>query len=645
MFINDEDIEKIREANDLVSVAAESVVLRQRGAEFWGCCPFHDEKTPSFKINPSLQLFHCFGCGAHGDVFQYIMQREHMDFLDAVNYLADRAHIELQVQESHKSGPKKTRLHELCQLTADFYHAQLVRSTSVQAQEAREYASSRHYTLELTKRWNLGYAPGDRRLVQYLSSRGFSAEEMLAANVAVQLRSGLHDRFYERFIFPIQDEFGKTIAFGGRVMKPAEPKYLNSQETKIFHKSRQLYALDKAKEFIVAGGQVLVVEGYTDAIALHESGIRNVVATLGTALTDRHVKLLSRFTKRIIYVFDGDDAGQAAAERALQFVGLSEADFFCVILPHRLDPAEFIEQYGSEAFEDLVLKAMPLVRFVIDKSMQPFDRSVPEQKARALQAALEALAFLKGSVLADEYASYIADKLSLDPDLVRRSLAKIPKPKAFSAVQGLKNEKEAYNVRVTHKFSGEQTQAPAEQHTSTFESLGSSAQTTQWRNGIQAFFQSSEDGRALKAEQELLALLVQYPEELRELAFDLAELSWLNQDHQLMCLSILSTPDDSDSSQVLAVATKLYPKVVESLSSAILASNSDVSVQETARFLLVQVEFLAAQRELREKRTQLKYPDSLSNEEYNRLFGEVTSLQRKINELDSKLKEASKRES
>ena len=323
MAISEEDIAKVREASDIVSIFAERVPLKQRGRDFWCCCPFHNEKTPSCKIDPSTQLWHCFGCGEGGDVFKFIMKSDDVSFPDAVRALAQRANID--IQESGGSGvpnSRKARLREVCEETASFYHMQLMRSKSSDAAQARSYLSGRELGGSIPKEWNLGFAPGHGQLIRHLRSKGFSQQDMVDANVAMANPSGqLRDRFFNRIMFPICDVQGACIAFGGRVIGKGEPKYLNSQETPIFHKSQVLYGLNKAKDAMVSTGIAIIVEGYTDVIALHESGVRNAVATLGTALTKQHIRLIGRYAqKRIIYLFDGDEAGQRAADRALEFI-------------------------------------------------------------------------------------------------------------------------------------------------------------------------------------------------------------------------------------------------------------------------------------------------------------------------------------
>ncbi len=255
----------------------------------------------------------------------------------------------------------------------------------------RSYFSSRHMGSDVCRKYRLGYAPGRGALVAHLSAQGFTPQEMIDANVALRRNGGnLADRFYERVMFPIFDERGACVAFGGRIMGDGQPKYLNTAETAVFHKKKNLYAFNWAKEHIVAAAQAVVVEGYTDAIACHEAGIGNVVATLGTALTEYHVKTLSRFAKQIVYLFDGDAAGQKAAERAIQFIEQSTVDLRCVVLPDGMDPMEFITARGGDALRALLAEAEPLMDFVFRKLEERSDTATPGGRAAAARRGLPA---------------------------------------------------------------------------------------------------------------------------------------------------------------------------------------------------------------------------------------------------------------
>lgn len=421
IIISDEDIRKVREANDLVELFSERSVMRQRGKDFWCCCPFHQEKTPSCKVDSVSQTWHCFGCGEGGDIISYVRKLDDVDFVDAVRFLARRANIELtESAQATKAHSLKARLKAVCSETASYYHMLLMRSSDEGPASARTYLSGRELGGSIPVSWNLGYAPGRRQLVTHLRSLGYSEKEMIEANVAVRGSQGINDRFFNRVMFPINDVRGDCIAFGGRVIGQGEPKYLNTCDTPIFHKSEVLFALDKAKARMTSTGDAIVVEGYTDVIALHEAGFTNVVATLGTSLTRQHIRLLSHHAKsRIIYLFDGDEAGQRAADRALQFIdssitpeaGFSRVDLCAVTLPDGLDPAEFIAAHGADAFKEVLDGAVPLIKFGIDRRLSRYDLSTPEGRARATNESLAVLAPIKDSLLAKDYAVYISSRV------------------------------------------------------------------------------------------------------------------------------------------------------------------------------------------------------------------------------------------
>lgn len=436
--ISDEDIQKVREATDIVALVGERVPVKQRGRDFWACCPLHNEKTPSFKMDPVSQTWHCFGCHEGGDVFGYVMKTEDLTFPEAIRRLAERAHIEIAETQGGKPGvnsSRKARLKDVCKETAAYYHLQLMRSRDDGAAKARSYLAGRNLGGSVPKMWNLGYAPGRGALVRHLVSKGFKPDELIEANVALTGRDGkLRDRFFDRVMFPINDIQGDCIAFGGRIMGDGQPKYLNSQETPVFHKSEVLFGLDHAKSAMAATGVAVVVEGYTDVIACHEAGMKNVVATLGTALTRQHIRVLSRHAKKsIVYLFDGDSAGQRAADRALGFIDSSMTpegarnpiELRAVTLPDDLDPADFIAKRGVDEMKKIIDGSKQLLRYGIDRRIAAHDLSTPEGRSAAMHEALAVLAPIKESVLAQQYAMEIASMTRMREDDVLEALARL----------------------------------------------------------------------------------------------------------------------------------------------------------------------------------------------------------------------------
>lgn len=562
--ISDEDIQKVREASDVVAVVGERVPVKQKGRDFWCCCPLHQEKTPSFKIDPTTQLWHCFGCGEGGDVFSFIMKTEDLTFPEAVRRLAERAHIDIVESGGKPSMPasRKARLKEICARTAEFYHTQLMRGKGEDAAAARAYLASRGFGGAVPNRWNLGFAPGRGELVRHLSALGFKSDEMVAANVALDGRDGrLRDRFYNRVMFPIQDVQGDTIAFGGRVIGTGEPKYLNSQETPLFHKSQVLYGLDHAKAAMTATGTAVVVEGYTDVIALHEAGIANVVATLGTALTLRHIRVLSRHaSKRIVYLFDGDAAGQRAADRALAFIdksmtpeaGRSQIELTAVTLPDNLDPAEFVEARGADALRQLLDEAKPLLEYGIERRLANHNLESAEGRARALSDCLEVLAPIKDSMLAKDYAVDLAARLGSGSSSERearilRELAALQPPKT-----------------INREESEEQWPAAAP------------------RPAVRQMSQA--EANRLRTEREFLSLAAQHPAVGLAHADALAQIQWHEVVHGELAESILATLSENPAATPAdvvtraALASRHAPRVLTSGGQYGDASPEDIAI-------------------------------------------------------------------
>ena len=422
---SEEDITKIRDATDALSLVREYAPdLRPKGRDYWACCPFHKEKSPSFKLDPHSGRWHCFGaCSEGGDVFEFVMKTQNITFPESVKFLAERAGIEIAVDpRAQAEAGKRRRLLAVCADTTDFYAHYLHKSPASDAAAARAYLSRRGFSSEVASQWKLGYAPGRGALVQHLRSKGHHDNDMVVANVAMRTRGGkgLNDRFFNRLVFPISDAQGQTIAFGGRVLDNSEPKYLNSSETPLFHKSRNLYGLDQAKRSMHAEKTVLVVEGYTDVIALYKAGFQHSVATLGTALTAQHVKILSRTVNRIVYIFDGDEAGLRAADKAAEHIdqslspeySASPVNLDVVCLPQGSDPADLMEsEAGQTQFKQLLKQAKPLIEFALDRRMGRWDLSRPEERIKALNDSVQVLAPLKGTIIASGYATYIADVL------------------------------------------------------------------------------------------------------------------------------------------------------------------------------------------------------------------------------------------
>lgn len=610
-MITDEDKERVRQATDFQALVSETVVLRQRGHDFWGCCPFHHEKSPSFHMNPSTGLWNCFGCHKGGDVFGYVMERENLEFADAVRYLADRAGIELsEEQGAARRGPKRNRLIEALTEAEAYYSTMLLRGRGQANANARSYCAGRGFGSDVCRRWGLGFAPGRGMLVAHLRKKGFTPQELMAADLAIDRNGRLADRFYDRVMFPIHDEQGRSIAFGGRVMGGAKPKYLNTRETNVFHKSKHLFAFDRAKETITARGVAMVVEGYTDVIALHEAGYTNAVAALGTALSLDHVKLLERFgAKVIICMFDGDAAGQKAAELSIQHLDKTKAEMRCVVLPDNQDPAEFLADHGAEALQPILRAARPLMDFVFDRKLAGYDLTVPGQRVAALNDVAEVLAPLKGSVLLDSYVTNLAGRLGTDVDATRR------------AVLNAQPRAEAVDARSTR---GATEQGPV--------------QATPQRPAQSYDVLSMDDRALLVVERELLAAMASTPDAVRPFGDRLAGFSWADSRHEAMAWAMLATPVGSSPADVVAAATDVVPEAPRILSGGRLASVEHMTNDEKIAFLLDTVELHSTRRQVREIKARLNaMGQGIPGEDAQELFRRATELQKRCNELSAKL--------
>lgn len=618
-FISDEDVQRVREASDIVAVVGEHAPVKQRGRDFWCCCPLHHEKTPSFKIDPALQLWHCFGCGEGGDVFAFVMKVEDLTFPEAVRKLAERAHIEIaEAGGRGVSSSRKGRLKDVCRATAAFYHTQLMRSPARPAADARAYLAGRHLGGAVPKTWNLGFAPGNGALVRHLSAQGFKPDEMLEANVATKGRDGrLRDRFFNRVMFPINDAQGDCIAFGGRVIGKGEPKYLNSQETPIFHKSQVLYGLDKAKAAMASTGCAVVVEGYTDVIALHESGISFAVATLGTALTMRHIRILARHAqKRIVYLFDGDAAGQRAADRALAFIdrsmtpeaGKSRIELCAVTLPDNLDPAEFVEARGADALKKLIDEARPLLSYGIERRLAAYDLATAEGRARALEDALAVLAPIKDSILAKDYAVQIAGRVRAREQDVLDQLARLVPPQRI-------DEDEP-------RGGG----APAPAQASAAGVHAEAAPSAPRRVAL-----SSAERNRLRFERELLSLLAENPLIALAHADAIAQTSWHDARHAALAQAILDTLVENPAAapaDIISAAERALPGAAGILTSS--TRRDGTPPDQAAAYLVEELAIGDAEDAVAAMKAQLTDPRGLAPEESEALFAALVALQKDL---------------
>ena len=671
-MITDEDKEKVRQATDFVQLVAETVELRQRGQEFWGCCPFHGEKSPSFKVNPNTGLWHCFGCGEGGDVFSYVQKRENLDFPDAIRFLADRAGIELSEERGGRRGPRRNRLIDCLAEAQSFYATMLMRGRGEGPDAARAYFGSRGFGGDVCRRWGLGYAPGRGALVSDLRSCGFSASEMVAADLALDRGGRPVDRFFDRVMFPINDEQGRPIAFGGRVIGPKKDtaKYVNTRDTAVFNKGKHLFAYDRAKETMAATGEAIVCEGYTDVISMHENGFTNAVAALGTAFRLDHIKLMERQrVNRIICMFDGDAAGQRAAERAVQFIDKTTAELRCVVLPDNQDPMEFLSAHPADELRPLLDAARPLMDFVFEKRLAGVDLGNPGARVAALESMAKVLAPLKKSVVMPEYAARLADALKMEVDDVKLAIREAPLPrddepagrgraKPLAAGPGQPSRPQRYRQRAqapqaARDFAPASEDAfdyvPAEAYGDVADGCGDGGiyggapdyGYSPAEPGflpapapVQPRYRLSEEERMqLSCEQELLCAMAAEPDAVRRFADRLAEVSWADSRHEAMAWAMLSTPAGSAPADVVAAATAACASAPQVLSAGRVMGEEGMADEQKLELIVNTLDWLSCQRKVRSIRGKLRSVPDAAGDEAQSLYSEAARLQKKANEL------------
>jgi DNA primase len=433
--IRDEDIGLVRERTSIVDVISEQVTLKPAGGgNLKGLCPFHDEKTPSFTVSSSRNVYFCHGCGAGGDAIRFVMETDHLTFVEAVERLAGKAGIQLRYVEA---GPapvrqqgQKQRLIAAHAEAAGFYAAQL---TSPSARAAREFLAQRGFDRDAAGRYGCGYAPeGWDALVKHLRQKGFTANELVTAGLAKEARSGsLIDRFRRRLLWPIKDLAGDVIGFGARKLFDDDdgPKYLNTPETPLYKKSHVLYGIDLAKREIARRGQVVIVEGYTDVMSCHLADVPTAVATCGTAFGADHIAVLRRllmdtdtFGGEIIFTFDGDAAGQKAALRAFDDDQRFVAQTYIAVSPDNMDPCELRLAKGDAAVRDLVARREPLIAFALRSILSRYDLDTAEGRVGALKEAAPKVAKIKDRALRPEYIRKLAGDLGMDLEPVQRAV-------------------------------------------------------------------------------------------------------------------------------------------------------------------------------------------------------------------------------
>lgn len=417
-----EIIDQVRQAANIVDIASLYTTLKKRGAKHVGLCPFHAEKNPSFTVDEDKQLFHCFGCGTGGDVFTMVMEKESLSFPEALRFLAERYNIRLP--EKRRLSPQLVKLEEqlykVCEEALAFFKKNL--HNTQEGDRALDYLKNRGLSSKLVQDLKIGYAMNSwDSLIQSFSYKKVSPSILEKAGLVLrrQNREGFYDRFRARIMFPIFTLIGKVVAFGGRTVIDADPKYLNSPDTPIYTKGNLLYGLNFSKAEAREMGEIILVEGYTDLLALYQAGIPNAAASLGTSLTEHQVALAARFAPRLMICFDGDAAGRKAAERAVSLCFEKSIQSRVVILPENTDPDSYIRSKGQEAFKKLAGTSIPGLRFLIDTKLRQTSRDIPEEKARIARDMLQEIQKIPDSVVRSEYLKQTSEYLGIEESDLR----------------------------------------------------------------------------------------------------------------------------------------------------------------------------------------------------------------------------------
>jgi len=445
---SDEILDEIRNRLDIVEVVSEYVPLKGSGKSFKGLCPFHQEKTPSFVVDRDKQIFHCFGCGEGGNIFSFIMKIEKMNFPEAVKLLADKAGIALPVYNrmNDQVFQKRGVLLEINKVAADYFQRNLY---SNQGKMALEYLSKRYFKNDVLRIFQIGYAlPGYDYLSSLLVQKKFQLSDILKAGLVIKSRktSSLIDYFRDRVIFPITDIQGRVIAFGGRVIGNKLPKYINSPETLIYVKSNNLYGLFQAKDNIRQNSQVIIVEGYTDVLMAYQYGIKNVVASLGTALTRQQVNLVKRYADEVIIAFDSDSAGKNATLRGLGIAKKEGLKVRVISLPEGKDPVETLLEKGGNYFSDLINNALPLIDYKLEVLTQQYNQKTNEGKIDIVKRIFPDLADIGSQIELQMEVKKIAEKLRIEEEIILKDLKKFRKGSRELPNLSIKNKTESTHV-------------------------------------------------------------------------------------------------------------------------------------------------------------------------------------------------------
>ncbi|MEA3495250.1 MAG: DNA primase, partial [Bacteroidota bacterium] len=461
-MIPQETIDEIFAVAKLEEVIGEFVNLKQKGANYVGLCPFHDEKTPSFYVSPVKEIFKCFGCGKAGNVVRFLMDHEKMSYPDALRYLAKKYRIEIEednTEEAQKERDEISSLHIVLSFAEDFYHDYLL-NTDEGKRIGLEYLKNRGISSETINKFKIGFSSAERNSFSKAAiKKKFNEKHLIAAGLSIKTHDGqLIDRFRERVIFPIHSVAGRAIGFGGRILKknPKEAKYINSPETKVYNKSQILYGLDLAKDMIRKRSEVFLVEGYTDVVALSQAGVGNVVASLGTSLTEQHTKLIKKYTDNLIFIFDGDEAGTKASLRGIDIALKNELNVKAISLPEGEDPDSFSKKNNPQELKIFIDENAEDFIFFKTKLLFDKEKDDPIKKADALRNIVKSIAFIPNHISRSIYIKNLGRKLDIDEETLYTELDRILLSKQKDEIKRAKfksKRDEKDKISLNEKFS------------------------------------------------------------------------------------------------------------------------------------------------------------------------------------------------
>lgn len=621
--IKDEDIQLVRERTRIDEVIEQYVTLKNAGGgSRKGLCPFHDEKSPSFNVRPSVGSYHCFGCGAGGDVFKFVMEIEGLSFVETVERLAAKGGITLRYEDGGTPGPRRDpnqrpRLLAAHREAGAFYAATL--ASAPDAQIGRQFVKDRGFDQSAAERFGMGFAPrGGEQLVAHLKGQGFTDDELVVGGLASRGSRGLYDRFRGRLLWPIREMTGEIIGFGARRMfddDRVEAKYLNTSETPLYKKSQVLYGLDLARRSISSSGQAVIVEGYTDVMACHEAGVTTAVATCGTAFGEDHARVMRRlmlddqaFHGEVIFTFDGDEAGQRAAIKTFSGDQQFVAQTYVAVEPRGMDPCDLRLADGDAAVRELVASRIPLYRFVLDNTLRKYDLDRGDQRVDAVREAVGLASAIRDRSKVDELLREIAGRVGTDVDHVRSEHRRRVAIAAKTAQPG-----------------AAQPGAPTPEADTAPASIPSPAVNF----GLPQF---ADEREALKA-------IVQHPHLAAKHADDLDDNDFMHPISKLLwkhidAMTWPSAPDsnwlprlsdsvpDDDAKRILSIAAVEPMRAREGNTAAVVSS------------VLMRLQVLTAGRRVAEIKSKLQRTNPIDEaDSYNRMFGELIALEQQLRTL------------